>query len=53
MFCFLSASFFSSSLVSAQGLGSGLEQEELSEIYVYLPYMNKIKPHPKIMFFTE
>lgn len=50
---FPSASFFSSSLISAQSLGSGLEEEKLSEIYVYLPYMDKIKPRPKIMFFTE
>lgn len=53
MFHFLSASFFSSSSISAQGLGSGLEEEKLSEIYVYVPYKDKIKPHPKIMFFTE
>lgn len=53
MFFFLSASFFSSSLISFQGLGYGLEEEKLREIYVYLPYMDKIKPHPKIIFFTE
>lgn len=52
MFHFPPASFFGS-LISAQGLGSGLEEEKLSEIDVDLRYMDKIKPHPKTMFSTE